>query len=156
MYFNATATLLGRSSRLRAVIPNKVTSQEDAVNYVDCALCLPDNDADIENHILEIGAPMGIAEATRDMLLQKSGRTTGHTKDLVLQTDVTVKVNYGNGQMALFEDQLMAGPMSAGGDSGSAVLDSNNNIVGLLFAGSDDYTIINRIQHVFDKLDVTL
>ncbi len=58
--------------------------------------------------------------------------------------------------MALFTDQLMAGAMSQGGDSGSAVLDNNNNLVGLLFAGSDTSTIINRIENVFSSLGLGL
>ncbi|HHJ53434.1 MAG TPA: hypothetical protein ENJ89_09590, partial [Caldithrix abyssi] len=47
-----------------------------------------------------------------------------------------------------------AGNMSAGGDSGSAVLNEQNEIVGLLFAGSSRSTIINRIQNVFSLLGV--
>jgi len=50
----------------------------------------------------------------------------------------------------------MAGAMSQGGDRGSAVLDDNNNLVGLLFAGSDTSTIMNRIQNVFYELGVSL
>jgi V8-like Glu-specific endopeptidase len=46
--------------------------------------------------------------------------------------------------------------MSQGGDSGSAVLDEKNQLVGLLFAGSDTTTIINRIENVFSALGVTL
>ena len=57
---------------------------------------------------------------------------------------------------AQFADQLMDGAMSQGGDSGSAVLDESNNLVGLLFAGSDTTTIMNRIQNVFSELGVTL
>jgi hypothetical protein len=58
--------------------------------------------------------------------------------------------------MAIFKDQLLAGPMSQGGDSGSAVVDENNQLVGLLFAGSDSTTIFNRIEHVFSTLGVTI
>lgn len=46
--------------------------------------------------------------------------------------------------------------MSQGGDSGSAVLDRDNRLVGLLFAGSDSTTIINRIEHVFSALRLSL
>jgi V8-like Glu-specific endopeptidase len=46
--------------------------------------------------------------------------------------------------------------MSQGGDSGSAVLDDQDKLVGLLFAGSDQTTIINRIEHVFDSLNLSL
>jgi hypothetical protein len=50
----------------------------------------------------------------------------------------------------------MAGAMSQGGDSGSAVLDNNNNLLGLLFAGSETSTIINRIENVFSALGLSL
>jgi hypothetical protein len=46
--------------------------------------------------------------------------------------------------------------MSQGGDSGSAVLDSGNKLVGLLFAGSDNTTIINRIENVFSGLGLSI
>jgi hypothetical protein len=69
---------------------------------------------------------------------------------------VTVNVQYGPGRVALFTDQLLAGPMSQGGDSGSAVLDGGNRLIGLLFAGSENTTIINRIEHVFSELRLTL
>ena len=46
--------------------------------------------------------------------------------------------------------------MSAGGDSGSAVLTDDNYLVGLLFAGSDKVTICNRIENVFTLLNVHL
>ena len=46
--------------------------------------------------------------------------------------------------------------MSQGGDSGSAVLDDRRRLVGLLFAGSDNTTILNRIQNVFEALELTL
>ncbi|MDI9567293.1 MAG: hypothetical protein QM219_00115, partial [Bacillota bacterium] len=53
-------------------------------------------------------------------------------------------------------DQAVADLQSAGGDSGSLVLDGENNAVGLLFAGSEKYTIINQINHVLDQLGVSL
>jgi hypothetical protein len=46
--------------------------------------------------------------------------------------------------------------MSQGGDSGSAVLDDERRLVGLLFAGSETTTVVNRIEHVFSALGVTL
>jgi hypothetical protein len=36
------------------------------------------------------------------------------------------------------------------------VLDEQKRLTGLLFAGSDNTTIINRIEHVFAALGVTL
>jgi hypothetical protein len=66
-----------------------------------------------------------------------------------------VSVDYG-GKIGTFKDQLMSGAMSAGGDSGSAVLDMQKRVVGLLYAGSDSTTIMNPIQFVLDALQVQL
>lgn len=147
---NALASALGSDTRLRAVRPFP------AENLVDAALAEPLNPDDVVPEILEVGTVAGLAEAALEMDVQKSGRTTGHTTGVIQQVDVTVQVSYGAGRTATFVDQLMAGPMSQGGDSGSAVLDMDNGLVGLLFAGSTNTTIVNRIQNVFQLLDVSL
>jgi len=74
----------------------------------------------------------------------------------VTQVDVTADVSYGENRTVRFTDQFMAGAMSQPGDSGSAVLNDNNELVGLLFAGSDTSTIMNRIENVFSALSLTL
>jgi hypothetical protein len=45
--------------------------------------------------------------------------------------------------------------MSEPGDSGSLILSEDNYAIGLLFAGSDKATVINRIETVFEQLNVT-
>jgi hypothetical protein len=105
---------------------------------------------------MEIGTLRGIAQGQLGMAVKKSGRTTGLTTGMIEQVDVSANVQYGQNQIAYFTDQLMAGAMSQGGDSGSAILDDNNNLVGLLFAGSDNSTIFNRIENVFSALSVGL
>jgi hypothetical protein len=93
--------------------------------------------------------------ATLGTQVKKSGRTTGYTEGRIVQVDVTSQVSYGPGQ-ATFHDQLMASGMSAPGDSGAAVLDADDYVVGLLFAGSDVATLINPIQLVLQLLDVEI
>ncbi len=124
-------------------------------NKVDAALAKPLNPAWVMANIVKIGLPKGIAEATLATAVQKTGRTTDHTTGRITQIDVTTSVNY-NGRMASFTGQLMATSMSAGGDSGSAVLDENKNVVGLLYAGSPRATLINPIQAVFKALNVEI
>lgn len=124
-------------------------------NLVDAAIARPLNANDVQDEILEIGTIQGVAEAGLGTAVKKSGRTTGLTTGEILQVDVTADVDYGVGRTARFTDQLLAGPMSQGGDSGSAVLDNSNRLVGLLFAGSESTTIINRISHVFSALGVS-
>jgi len=128
---------------------------EPGNNTVDCAIAKPLSADLVSPDILNIGIPIGAGTATLGTPVQKSGRTTGYTTDQITQIDVTISVLYGN-QVATFKNQLMAGAMSAGGDSGSAVLDMDRRVVGLLFAGSDTTTIMNPIQFVLEALQVQI
>ncbi len=154
-FLNGFAILLGSRTRLLPTRINKIDDFESQ-NLVDCAIAEPINPNDVINEIMEIGKIEGVAEAELGMTVKKSGRTTGLTSGTIEQIDVTVKVSYGENKTAVFVDQLMAGSMSAGGDSGSAVLNEQNQIIGLLFAGSNTSTIINRIQNVLNALNVNI
>jgi hypothetical protein len=144
---NYVAQALGSRHRLEPL------KRSAAVNRVDAALAKPMSPNTVSNQILGIGAPTGVATATLGTDVQKSGRTTGYTQGTITQVDATVRIDY-YGPKALFTGQLVAGPMSQGGDSGSAVLDMDRHVVGLLFAGSNSTTIINPIDEVFSALDV--
>jgi hypothetical protein len=148
--FNLGCEIINSNTRYRAA---KVQAAD---NLVDAAIATPLNAADVQDEILNIGSIQGTAHGELGMAIKKSGRTTGFTTGEILQVDVTADVQYGSGRIARFADQLLAGAMSQGGDSGSAVLNDNNDLIGLLFAGSDTTTIINRIEHVFSALGVSL
>jgi len=92
--------------------------------------------------------------------VQKYGRTTGLTKGSVAGMNATVNVGYDSG-VAKFVGQLLiwrGRSFSAGGDSGSLIVtdDENCNPVGLLFAGSNLYTIANPIDDVLSAFDVSI
>lgn len=89
-------------------------------------------------------------------IVKKTGRTTNFTTGRVISVDATVNVNYGGGKVGKFVKQIITTSMSAGGDSGSLVLDTDNNAVGLLFAGSSVVTIMNNILFVQALLNVRL
>jgi hypothetical protein len=148
--FNLGCRVFNSNTRYR------VTKAQTADNRVDAAIATPLNVADVKDEILNVGPIQGVAQGELAMAIKKSGRTTGFTTGEILQVDVTADVQYDGGRMARFTDQLLAGAMSQGGDSGSAVLNENNHLMGLLFAGSDKTTIINRIEHVFSALGVSL
>jgi hypothetical protein len=148
--FNAGCRVINSNTRYNAA---KVQAED---NLVDAAIATPLDPADVKDEILNIGPIQGTVEGELGMTIKKSGRTTGFTTGEIQQVDVTANVQFGAGQMALFTDQLLAGAMSQGGDSGSAVLDDNNRLTGLLFAGSDTTTIINRIENVFSALGISL
>lgn len=132
----------------------RVVRQSDGLNKIDAALAKPVNPDAINPSILGIGEIKGVAEAEAGMEVVKSGRTTGVTNGTIQAVHATVQVEMGDGEEAEFHDQIVATPMSQGGDSGSIVLDERNRAVGLLFAGSDKSTVFNRIQNVMEELDI--
>ena len=146
---NVLAETLGSQHRVMAY------RTSPGENLVDVALARPLGSFQFTPDIYKIGRPKGVREATLGTNVQKTGRTTDYTKGRIVQIDVTSSVDY-NGRTATFTDQLMATAMSAGGDSGSAILDEEGYVVGLLYAGSASATLINPIQTVLSLLNVEL
>ena len=106
-----------------------------------------------------------IEPASLEQVVQKYGRTTGLTSGEVTGIDATVNVCYlvwWNWclESAIFVDQIQitsaSGSFSAGGDSGSLVVDMDRNPVGLLFAGSSEATFANPIGPILNHFDVTI
>jgi len=144
---NKIAKMLNSSKRLKL---------ETEYNLVDAAIALPLKDSDVLDEILEIGVIEGTQEPYLNMAIRKYGRTTDYTEDKILILHSTVNVSYGAGKVARFEDQVVAGAMSNGGDSGSLIVDrSSQNAVGLLFAGSDTHTIFNPINYILEALSLS-
>ena len=148
--FNQGCRLINSNTRYKVI---KVQAED---NLVDAAIATPINPDDVKDEITNIGPIQGTISGELGMAIKKNGRTTGFTTGQIQQIDVTANVQYGTGQVAVFTDQLLAGAMSQGGDSGSAVLDDSDRLTGLLFAGSDTTTIINRIENVFSALGISL
>ncbi len=133
----------------------RVLKQSNSGNVIDAALAKPVNPEKLNPQIMEIGPVKGVTEAVVGMPVTKSGRTTGVTTGTVRAVNATVQVDMGDGEQAVFDDQIIATPMSQGGDSGALVLDNQRRAIGLLFAGSDKTTVFNKIQNVMDQLDIT-
>lgn len=91
------------------------------------------------------------------MTVKKSGRTTGITTGRIVGVNASSRVQYDEG-VALFRRQIViqanSGQFSAGGDSGSHIVDQNLNHVGLLFAGGGGQTIANEIGLVLEGLGI--
>lgn len=144
---------------LHAFRPNYYVRLEKrgSTNLVDCALARLVDAHDVTPEIMEIGKVNGIAEPEPGMLVKKSGRTSGLTEGRITAIRVTLNVSMGQGSdVVRFQEQFMAELKSLAGDSGSLVLDSENRAVGLLFAGSNKFTVCNPIQTVLDQLEVDL
>lgn len=93
------------------------------------------------------------------LVVQKSGRTTGHTKGTVEAVAISLNVSYNSGT-AWFEDQIRirgcGTTFSAPGDSGSLVATlpdgGSPQPVGLLFAGGGEDTFANPAGRVLTAL----
>lgn len=133
-----------------------IKEEEPGLNLVDAGIARPIKEEFVTPEILELGIPKGTVKGYLGMPVMKSGRTTGVTVGEIIQVDVSVNVQYGEGKIAMFVGQYMTGSMCSGGDSGSVVLDEEKNLVGLLFAGSDTTMIFNPIEYVFSLLDLSL
>ena len=141
------------------------------LNAVDAAIAVVvDGAVDPNGEILDIGEVSSeIASAEIGQTVQKSGRTTGHTKGFVTAIDVTVDVGYSkecggaSNQIARFKNQIFiegsSEAFSAGGDSGSLIVEDvavSPRAVGLLFAGSSTVTVANPIDAVLNAFGVVM
>jgi hypothetical protein len=124
-----------------------------STNLVDAAIAEGDFNV-LNREINWIGYCNGTALASVGLIVQKCGRTTAHSTGKVQAINGTVNVNYGGGRVARFVNQIITSDMSAGGDSGSLVLNMQNQAVGLLFAGSSIITIVNPIAPVMSSLGI--
>lgn len=148
---NWAANLTGSSHRLRAY-----RQDMQARNLVDAAVARPIDEEWVQDDVLEVGPLEDTRPAALGMSVTKSGRTTELTHGEVQVLDATVTIDYG-GQTALFEEQILTGPMSEPGDSGSIlVARDTGSVVGLLFAGSQQSTVFNPIDRVLELMQVVI
>lgn len=92
----------------------------------------------------------------RGETVTKTGRTTGVSSAEIEATNASVRVDFGDAGPITLREQLVAGHMSEPGDSGSPVFLEDGTLVGLLFAGSAQQTICNRIANVEADLGVEI
>jgi hypothetical protein len=103
----------------------------------------------------KMNKPIGnTTDATVGLSLQKVGRTTGYTVGNVLAMGASFTIQYECGAVK-FDNVIVTSAMSAPGDSGSVVFDTDMNMVGLLFAGSAKVTLLNPIKPVLDRYGLT-
>ena len=130
--------------------------ETEAENLVDCAIAKPVREDLITTSVIDLGEITGVGEVEFGQKVRKSGRTSGLTEGQVRATNITIRVNIDKEREAVFADQVMADLLSQPGDSGSIILDENNRAVGLLFAGSNNMTLFNRISNVMELLDISI
>lgn len=134
--------------------PHRPTNEIDAAVALPLAGTLGNATPSIGGYGTPTETPVTAAVG---LSVRKVGRTTGYTTGQVSEINGMVGVSYGTG-VAYFRRQIIITPgsFSAGGDSGSLIVDPSNNPLGLLFAGSDADTIANEIDRVLARFGVTV
>lgn len=110
-----------------------------------------------------IGNINGTGTAVLGAAVRKRGRTTLLTYGFIDGLNGTVNVNYDalgtrtlTNQIFIKADTSKNPLFSDHGDSGSVIVDANNRVVALLFAGDGARTIANPIAFVQAELNVTI
>lgn len=149
---NYRENIIGRMARY---VPIQFSNFNGSIeNNVDCALAKV-NPSTVSRRVPNVGNINGIAKAQLNDDVKKIGRTTGYTTGTVLLTNATAVISYVSGE-ALFTNQILTTPMCKPGDSGSLLLNSRNQAVGLVFAGSEKASMANDFATVLEMLNVAM
>lgn len=128
-------------------------------NIVDAAIAAPINEEDIDLSVLGIGNITGKTSPELGTHVRKSGRTTNVTEGIIDSISTTINVKM-NAHIIQFTDQVIIRGeyrhFSLPGDSGSVVVDDENKVCALLFAGSQTewFSVGNEIQNVEEALGI--
>lgn len=146
-----------RIGRLAQFVPLRFDNRP---NRMDAAIAELDEAIAADRRILEIGPPAGAANPTLNLLVRKSGRTTGLTEGIirVVNFDV-VGVEYERGLVRVDDVVVIEGigrAFSRPGDSGSAVVDPLGRVVALLFAGSPRVTFAIPIRRILNRFKIRI
>jgi len=90
------------------------------------------------------------------MVGRTSGKQIGHLESAFANVTVRYPTNQDSENKIELKGVLMACKISVPGDSGAAVFDEKNNIIGIVFASNDANTYILPIETVLNKLQVSL
>lgn len=148
-------------ARLEEWVPFDFTSR-GWPNLVDAAIARVARGSDVTRRIRQIKVmPRGVSfELAPGMRVHKVGRTTDHTAGTVLCTGTRIKLEFLKTRRRTapvrFREQVRCTRYSSPGDSGAAVLNERNEVVGLHMAGTSTTSFFNKIEHVFALLDITL
>lgn len=153
----ANTAVRAANAVIKMIRPNyslRVERASNSENIVDAAVAKVINRSMVRSEIPEIGRITGVNEVQLGEKVKKVGRTTGLTEGTIETVDVSIVVNMSEEIQAVFDQQVVSNVPSLPGDSGSLIVNENNEAVGLLFAGSDTSTIFNPIKPVLEKLDI--
>jgi hypothetical protein len=159
------------------VIAEIVDNKDDPEMGVDCAIARLDPGSPFTNEIKDLNVNghntiTGVYNVSQpettpgNYKVYKVGRTTGKTTGIITDSDAIARVKK-NGTIIQYKHQLRIRHIDGtdkrfckGGDSGSVLINDNNQIIGLLMSGTGDddpapfFTHVNRIENVITAMQI--
>jgi hypothetical protein len=118
---------------------------------------------DINNFLPSRGQPKGIRSLYKDdinkVVVVLNGARSKSQRGKLAGVYCDIKIQYESDEFTLINMLSISNEnttMSQGGDSGSVVMDTENNIIGLVVAGNDQQTFVMPIQVIFQKMNIEL
>ena len=147
----------GEEEDIAATIDTRVY---DPAAGVDAAIARIASGVNCTLDISGLGPVATTGPAVLNQVAYKSGRTTGLTAGMVIDTDCIQTVGGHQFQHQIVVDALAASGFSQGGDSGALVVARNATgkffAIGLVTGGSGRISVVNPIDPVLSRLGVTL
>jgi hypothetical protein len=137
----------------------KVSVADYGPHNVDAALVLIVGRASNVATVLQIGKVNGFGMAFVGQQVKKMGVRTGFTQGVVSSTTFTFKITSPLGSITLYNQIRIDGQFALPGDSGAAVIDNNNYMVGMVEGGNDSppyFTVCNTsadLQRIIPSLN---
>lgn len=139
---------IAQSRKLGRLVWGKVNQQIDAAVF---QVTQEDRLGESVTHPFHIN---GLGQAEIDAEVWKIGFSSPHKKGQVRSRNTSIRLRVPGIGSFVFHNQIQTTKISEGGDSGSFLMNDNNQVVGLLFAshGSNDgYSYANDINNIFNK-----
>ncbi len=135
-------------------------------NTMDAAIARVTNDLQLNTAAGGIKKIAGTTPVANKMLVEKYGRTTGHTIGSITTRNLDLQVDF-DGKLIDFEDQFevkgkavngIRTKFCSGGDSGAMILERKTGLAaGLLFAGADDGTAFaTPIEEILNAFSIKI
>jgi hypothetical protein len=122
-------------------------------NFCDAAVAHTVLETGGTNTITDIGliSELGsISSIEANPQVRKIGRSSGVTQGIVVAAHASIKVDYwamgAYGANTVFHDQIITSLMGTYGDSGSLLINHQQQAIGMLFAGSATHTFFNPLS----------
>ncbi len=125
---------------------------------IDAAIATIVGDVSTLQEVTEIGGIAGTDAAVVGDAVKKRGRTSGLTSGTVSMLNFATNNDQGQN----FTDQIFINPdagftdFQVGGDSGAALLDEDNNVVGLMWGKNGNAGVASPIADVESQLNITV